>query len=74
MKITYRLRTDKVCDEKGVLHIVYGIEAFAKNKHKIASVADVFFDKQKAENFIKLCNDLKLSLVHLPDVIEDVLE
>ena len=74
MKITYCLRTDKVFDEDGVLHTVYGIEAFTKSKHKVASVADVFFNKQKAEDFIRLCNELKLSLVHLPDVIEDVLE
>lgn len=74
MKITYRLRTDKVRNEEGVSHIVYGIEGFARNKHKVVSVADVFFDKQKAENFIKLCSDLKLSLVHLPDVIEYILE
>ena len=74
MKITYRLRTDKVFDEDGVFHTVYGIEAFAKSNRKVASVADVFFDKQKAEDFIKLCNDHRLSLIHLPDVIEDVLE
>ena len=74
MKITYCLKTDKVFDEDGVLHTVYGIEAVAKNKHKVASIADVFLNKQKAENFIKLCNDHKLSLIHLPDVIEDVLE
>lgn len=74
MKITYDLRTDSVYDEDGALHTVYGIEAFTNKKTKVASIADVFFDKQKAEEFIKLCNDLKLSLVHLPDVIEDVLE
>lgn len=74
MEITYRLRTDNVSDEEGVLHTVYGIDAFAPNKNRVASVADVFFDKQKAEDFIESCNVLKLSLVHLPDVIEDVLE
>lgn len=74
MKITYRLRTDKVFDEEGVLHIVYGIEAFSKSRHKVASIADIFLDKQKAADFIKLCNDHKLSLIHLPDVIEDMLE
>ena len=74
MKITYRLRIDKVCDEEGVLHTVYGIEAFARSQHKIASIADVFFDKQEAEAFIKLCNDRKLGLINLPDVIEEVLE
>jgi len=74
MKITYDLRTENVYDEDGALHTVYGIEAFTNKKAKVTSIADVFFDKQKAEEFIKLCNDLKLSLVHLPDVMEDVLE
>ena len=55
------------------MRTVYGIEAFAGNRLRVASVADVFFDKQAAEDFIELCNELKLSLVHLPDVIEDVL-
>lgn len=74
MKITYRLRTDTVYGEDTLLHTVYGIEAFTSKSHKLVSVADVFFDKQKAEDFIRSCNDLKLSLINLSDVIEDVLE
>ena len=74
MEIIYRLKTDKVYDEEGFLHTVYGIEALNAENLIVASVADVFFDKAKATEFITLCNALKLSLIHLPEVIEDILE
>ncbi len=74
MEIVYRMKTDTVYDEEGFLHTVYGIEALNAENLIVASVADVFFDKVKATEFIALCNDLRLSLIHLPEVIEDILE
>ena len=74
MEIVYRLKTDNVYDEEGFLHTVYGIEALNGESRIVASISDVFFDKAKATEFITLCNALKLSLIHLPEVIEDILE
>ena len=37
------------------------------------SFPDVFFDGQKAERFVTLCNEGELSLLHLADAVEDAL-
>ena len=36
-------------------------------------IPDVFLNEKEASDFAKLCNVLSLSLIHLPDVIEDYL-
>ena len=61
-------------DEDNNKHTVYGVDALDRFENVLESVADIFFDKLKAEEFIKLCNEEKLGLIHLQDVIEDVLE
>lgn len=74
MQVKYTLRTDIVTDEENNKHTVYGVDALDRFENVLESVADIFFDKLKAEEFIKLCNEEKLELIHLQDVIEDVLE
>lgn len=65
----YQLRSDTILDDECVSHTVYGIDLPSEN----ISVADVFCNRKEAEAFIKLCNDLDLSPLHLHDVIQDVL-
>ncbi len=74
MQVKYTLRTDIVTDEDNNKHTVYGVDALDRFENVLESVADIFFDKLKAEEFIKLCNEEKLELIHLEDVIEDALE
>ena len=69
----YILRTDVVTDEENHKHTVYGITALDSFGNVLKSAQDIFFDKQKAEEFIKLCNEEKLELIHLQDVIDDIL-
>ena len=73
MQVIYTLRTDIVTDEDNHKHIVYGINALDIFGSVLKSVDDIFFDKNKAEEFVKLCNEEKLELNHLQDVVEDVL-
>lgn len=72
MRTVYRLKEDSTYDSEGALHIAYGIEALNDEGTIVKAIADIFFNK--ATGFIALCNELELSLVHLPDVIEDILE
>lgn len=69
----YILRTDTIYDENKKAYTVYGIMAVSSNGEVIKSVPDVFFDKDKAEDFVDRCNKDRLPLVHLDDVIEDAL-
>ena len=73
MKVTYTLREDAVTDEENCEHLVYGITAIDTFGNVLKTFEDIFFDKQKAEEFIELCNKEKLELIHLEDVVEDVL-
>lgn len=50
---------------------VYGIDVIDSYGQVVQSVSDIFISKDKAEKFIAVCNSLKLSLVHLTDVIYD---
>ena len=73
MQIIYTLKTDTVFDEDNNEYTVYGITALDIFKNVLQSVEDIFFNKQKAEEFISICNQEKLELIHLQDVIDDIL-
>ena len=73
LHIKYTLRTDVVEDEEKTEFIVYGITAINDNRLTLDTFPDIFFDKQKAINFVNLCNSEKLELIHLKDVVEDAL-
>ena len=65
----YTLRSDTVLDDQGARHTVYGINVPPENM----AVRDVFYRKTEAKAFIKKCNELDLSPLHLPDVLDDIL-
>ena len=69
----YILRTDVVTDEENLKYTVYGITALDSFGNVLNTFEDIFFNKQKAEEFVELCNDEKLELIHLQDVVEDAL-
>ncbi len=71
--VTYRMRKGIVRDEEGKIHTVYGVEAIGVGGEILLKFSDVFFDRQRAERFVSLCNDGGLSLIHFPDAVEDVL-
>ena len=73
MLFRYRLKKNIICDEEGADYTVYGIEAVAPKGNIIQSFIDIFFSQQKAEQFVSLCNDEELALIHLKDAVEDAL-
>ena len=72
MECKYRMRKDEIADEEGVLHTVYGVEAWRRGE-MVRCIPDVFFKKERAEHYIGLFNKLELRLIHLDDVIEEIL-
>lgn len=73
MQCIYRLKEDSIIDEEGQKRNTYGIEALDNCGNQLKSVSDIFLDRKKAEDFINLCNEKKLSLIHLMDIIEDAI-
>lgn len=54
----------------------YGINVYVCVNDRnmfLMNVPDLFLDEHKALEFAKLCNEEQLELVHLSDVIEDIL-
>ncbi len=73
MKVKYILRTDSTTDSRNQEYTIYGISAINGFKKILKTFPNIFFNKQKAEEFVKLCNEEKLELIHLQDVVEDAL-
>ena len=69
----YTLRTNAIIDENNNEHIEYGIAVIDRLGNVLKTVDNVFLCKEKAQNFINLCNREKLELIHLQNVIEDIL-
>lgn len=75
--ITYEL-IENNCYVQNELHISYGIIAYHKaesegSKNIVATVYGITEDKKKLSELIDKCNRLKLSVMHLYDVIDDFL-
>ena len=75
--VTYSLIEEKY-NFDGDSRISYGIAAYSNAEIDssatiVASVHDITSDKERLSKFIKDCNDLHLSIVHLYDVVEDFL-
>lgn len=56
-------------------YTAYAISAYEYSNHKKTKIyiSDVFLDESDAKSFVKLCNEMELDPVHLPQVIEDAL-
>lgn len=75
--ITYTLIEEEFISYNST-YISYGINVCekAENDSKptlVASVHDITTDKLKLSKLISSCNKLKLSVIHLNDIIEDFL-
>lgn len=73
MKVHYCLRRDVIRREDGVLYIAYGLDAVDSDGRILRSVPDLLIDRRRVMDLIDRCNALELSLIHLDDVIEDLL-
>ena len=69
----YRLKEGSICDEHGIAWTVYGIEAVDEAGEIPFCFPDVFFDREKATAFVRMCNEQQVEPVHLPDVISNAL-
>lgn len=68
----YTLRTDILNDDNNQQHTVYGINALDNFGNVLKTIEDIFFSKETAEEFIELCNEEKLELIHLQNVVDDL--
>ena len=69
LNIRYTVVKDTLLLEN-VYYSTYGI-LILKNNKPFRYIYDVFPDIDKAEGLVKLCNELKLSPIHIYEVVED---
>ena len=73
MVYTYRMREDPLRDEQGIEWKVYGIEAVDSAGNILCCFPDIFFDRERAKAFVRSCNVQRVELLHMQDVIDNVL-
>lgn len=72
-KYTYRVKTTSISGGQGNSRSVYGIEVLNSIGRSLKVVPNIFLDATQAEKFVDLCNSEELDIIHLDDVIEDLL-
>ena len=74
--IVYEILQETLWDSEIGTYTAYAVCAYEKQTGMTilrSHISDVFLNKADAEAFVTLCNHLHLSLIHLPDAIEDAL-
>ena len=69
--IKYQLRADRFCNEDNISYTGYGIDIY--EKQKCFSIKDITTNKEDLISLIEKCNRLKLSVIHINDVVRDFL-
>lgn len=62
----------------GEARISYGIAAYSDTETdgtavRIAVVRDICSSRQRIADLVRLCNGCQLSVIHLPEIVEDFL-
>ena len=71
--LQYILIAEEITNEDIGTYTSYGIE-LRYGEEIVVRISDVDTDREGVENLCKLCNDLKLSPIHLREVVEDYLD
>ncbi len=77
LSVCYQIMKELYQDEDHS-YITYGIAVYAISKQTkeatpLSVIHDITTDEQRLLSLIEQCNALELSLIHLPNVIEDFL-
>lgn len=74
MKYIYVIRIDTTPNGNNQMCTVYGIEAVDSSSGTVlSSIPDIFTDLREADRVIQLLNEEKLELIHLPDIVNDII-
>lgn len=71
--LLYRVNSAVIVDEQGDRHVVYGVDA-VNGRKIIISVKNIFCERHRAEKLADDCNRFGVDVVHLIDIICDMLE
>lgn len=69
----YRVTQSKIVDEDGGEHDTYGIEAVGENGDVLERIDDICLCRSQLEEAVSKMNKGKLALIHLDDVVENIM-
>lgn len=67
------MRSDWLVSEDNINYRAYGIDIFEENK-LIKSIKDISLNKNAVDELVSKCNTLKVSILHIEDVIQDFVQ
>ena len=76
MYCVYKMIVTKEQDEQGRHYSGYGIEAWTDSDTEpqlLQRIPDLFLDRNRGEQFVELCNSEEVELIHLLEVIDNIL-
>lgn len=74
--VAYQIVEEAVQSREVGRYTAFGVSAYrieAAQKREITRISDVFLNNEAATRFVEKCNRLHLDIIHLPEVIEDVI-
>lgn len=76
MRYIYAVTEESGTNEEVGKYKAYGLNVYEQKDDEmvlIRAVSDLFLDEQQAQKFAKLCTEEQLDVIHLDDVIDDML-
>ncbi len=72
--ITYEIIEETFSTPELGSYTSYGILAYEDTDNQVVcSISDVFLDRNKASGYIQLFNEMELDVLHLPNILDDLL-
>lgn len=75
--ISYQVVEETMHSREVGTYTSFGVCAYREEKRhrrEVARISDVFLNTETARQFVNTCNKLQLDIIHLPEVIEDILQ
>lgn len=73
--ITYKVQEEHLFKPETGSYTSYGILAYEDSSDKVVCrISDIFLDRKLAEKYTQLFNTMNLEIVHLQNVIDDLLQ
>lgn len=73
--ITYKVQEEHLVNPEIGSYTSYGILAYDDCSNRVlCEISDIFLDRKSAEKYTQLFNKMNLDIVHLQNVIDDLLQ
>lgn len=72
--LRYELTTSRIDDSEQMSYTTYGIRVKDESENILLEYADISTSKELVREFLELVEDRDVSVIHIPDLLEDFLD